>query len=158
MPQASHAPAAWLASAGRWPIIMDMAENYPAMIADIWTDQRQGPFDVLVRNPGIVSAVERFILPRLSHVITVIEESRERLLQLGLPPNRVSVVSNTPSVNRLGPLRSRIPGDALRIVYLGLMEKHRGVSVVLDAVRVLKEGPMPIRVASPVGTIAMVAA
>ena len=61
------APAALAAIPGL-PVILDMAENYPAMIADIWTDRRSRPWDVLVRNPRIVSAVERFTLRRVQHV------------------------------------------------------------------------------------------
>lgn len=131
------APAAVLASRGKWPVVMDMAENYPAMMADIWTDGRAKPLDVLLRNPRIVSAVERRTLPQLDRIITVVEESSERVVRLGVPEDRVSVVSNTPSVNSVVALSPRTPGSPIRIVYLGLMEEHRGVGDLLDAARQL---------------------
>jgi glycosyltransferase involved in cell wall biosynthesis len=112
---------------------MDMAENYPAMMADIWTDGRAKALDGLVRNPRIVAAVERRTLPHLDHIITVVEESSQRVVRLGVPEDRVSVVSNTPSVNSVVALSSRLPGEPLRIVYLGLIEKHRGVEELLAA-------------------------
>jgi glycosyltransferase involved in cell wall biosynthesis len=131
------APAALLASRGRWPVVLDMAENYPAMIADIWTDGRAGPLDVLVRNPRIVAAVERFTVRHAAHILTVVEESKERVERLGVPAHRVSVVSNTPPISRVAPLAPRMSGEPLRIVYLGLIEKHRGVEELLLAAREL---------------------
>jgi glycosyltransferase involved in cell wall biosynthesis len=127
------APAAVLASRGTWPVVMDMAENYPAMMADIWTDGQAKPLDAVVRNPRIVAAVERRTLPHLDHIITVVEESSQRVVRLGVPEDRVSVVSNTPSVNTVVALSPRVPGSPMRIVYLGLMEEHRGVGEVLEA-------------------------
>ena len=128
------APAAVLASGGKWPVVMDMAENYPAMMADIWTDGRAKPLDVLLRNPRIVAAVERRTLRHLAHIITVVEESSQRVVRLGVPEDRVSVVSNTPPTGSVVVAPSpRAPGEPLRIVYLGLMEKHRGVEELLAA-------------------------
>jgi hypothetical protein len=37
------------------PVVLDMAENYPAMIRDIWTSRKNKLHDVLVRNPSIVA-------------------------------------------------------------------------------------------------------
>jgi len=131
------APTALHASSGRIPVILDMAENYPAMIADIWTDGRPRVLDVLVRNPRIVAAVERYSLHRVAHTLTVVEESSARVAALGVPTDRVTVVSNTPAKDRVVPLVRRSPGEPLRIVYLGLMEKHRGIADLLLAAQSL---------------------
>jgi len=132
------APAALLASRGQWPVVLDMAENYPAMMADIWTDGRAKLLDLLVRNPKIVAAVERRTLPHAAHIITVVEESSDRVVRLGVPEERVSVVSNTPPVNSVVALGTRTPDEPLRIVYLGLMEEHRGVGELLVAAHELE--------------------
>lgn len=123
---------ALMAARGR-PVMLDMAENYPAMIRDIWTDRRQGPFDVLLRNPSLVSAVERRVIGRVDHILTVVEESSDRLVNLGVPRDRTSVVSNTPPKARITAPVPRNPADPLRLIYLGLMERHRGIATVLDA-------------------------
>lgn len=123
------------------PVVLDMAENYPAMIRDIWLGGRQGPLDFLVRNPKLVSMVEKRTLPAMDHVIVVVEESGARIEKLGVSPDRITVVSNTP-------LESRIPEhpvdvddstDTLRMVYLGLLEKPRGIETVLDGVALLRD-------------------
>jgi glycosyltransferase involved in cell wall biosynthesis len=139
------APTSLMASGGRRPVIMDMAENYPAMIADIWTDGRQGTLDAVVRNPRLVAAVERWAVRRMAHILTVVEESRDRVINLGVPADRVSVVSNTPPTSRMAALPPRLPTDPLAIVYLGLMEHHRGVGVVLEAAQLLANAGVSFR-------------
>jgi glycosyltransferase involved in cell wall biosynthesis len=137
------APTALLAAGGHRPVILDMAENYPAMIRDIWTDRRQRPFDVLVRNPALVSGLERMVIGRVSHVLTVVEESSDRLVALGTPRERTSVVSNTPPKARVTAPLPRVAGEPLQIIYLGLMEKHRGIASVLDASARLTQSGVP---------------
>jgi glycosyltransferase involved in cell wall biosynthesis len=110
-----------------------MAENYPAMIRDIWTDRRQGHLDVLVRNPAIVALVEAWVIRRVDHILTVVEESSQRLERLGVSPERMTVVSNTPPLERAGRATPRLPNSPLRVIYLGLMEGHRGIGCVLSA-------------------------
>lgn len=121
------------------PVVLDMAENYPAMIRELWLTGTTKPFDSLVRNPHMVAAVERWVLPRVDHVLVVVEESRERLLQLGVSPERVTVVSNTPPRARALVERTKRGSDSpqLRLIYVGLMERSRGIETVLDAVRLL---------------------
>ena len=126
------------------PVVLDMAENYPAMIRDIWIAGRWKVGDVLVRNPFLVSMVERACLPRVDHTLVVVEESKERLVDMGVPADKVSVVSNTPPRERALEKAVQEPGDGrVRLVYLGLMEIPRGVGDVLDAMAILKNGGAP---------------
>src|SRR5688572_16057178 len=60
------------------PVILDMAENYPAMLRDVNRFERFRPQNVLVRNPWLASMVERLALRLVDHVFVVIEEARDR--------------------------------------------------------------------------------
>lgn len=132
------APVALFAARGRTPVILDMAENYPAMIHDVWADGRARASDILVRNPHLARMVERFVVKRVRHVVVVVEESKDRVAALGVPEGRISVVSNTPSRERVTRGGVASSTGRLRAVYLGLMERHRGVGTVLEAVAALK--------------------
>ncbi len=125
----------------RVPVVLDMAENYPAMMRKNFEAGRQGPFDYLVRNPRVVAAVERYCLPRVARVLTVVEESAARVERLGVPASRVSVISNTPPCARLedAPAPARVAGSPLRLVYMGLLEVPRGVAEMLDAIALLRQ-------------------
>lgn len=142
--------AIWIGARHDVPVVLDMAENYPEMIRDVWRAGRQKPWDLAVRNPRLVTAVERYCLARVDHVLVVVEESGERIHALGMPEERISVVSNTPPRARAGEA-SEAAGDwetngRLELVYLGLMEIPRGVHLAIEAVAQLKEdgaGPAP---------------
>ena len=126
--------AIWVGRGAHVPVVLDMAENYPAMIRDVWRTGRAGVLDVLVRNPSIIAKVERFVLPRVDHVVTVVEESSDRVERMGVPRERISCVSNTPPAARAEVPTVRRTGGPLKLTYLGLMEMPRGILDVLEAV------------------------
>lgn len=129
------------------PVVLDMAENYPAMLRQTWDAGRRRPWDVLVRNPSLAAAVERWCLPRVDRVIVVVDESAERLVRAGVRPERIDVVSNTPPRSRaLRPAPRRADaGGPLTLAYVGLMEVPRGIRALLDAVAGLRRGGVDVR-------------
>jgi glycosyltransferase involved in cell wall biosynthesis len=118
------------------PVVLDMAENYPAMIRGRWNFGVQRRIDVLLRNPTAAAVVERWVLKRVDHVLVVVEESRDRLEGLGVEGDRITVVGNTPPLSRLEELapRAHEEGGPLELIYLGLLEAPRGIGVLIDAV------------------------
>lgn len=122
------------------PIILDMAENYPAMMRDVWTAGRHRPLDAVVRNPRFVAMVERYCVARVAHVLTVVEESSARVARLGVPPERITVVSNTPPRARVASgTRAPTNDEGITVVYLGLLEVPRGVGEAIEAMALLRE-------------------
>lgn len=140
--------ALWVARRLGLPVVLDMAENYPAMIRDNWRTGRAKALDILVRNPALIARVERYVLPRMDHVITVVEESSDRVEALGVPRDRITCVSNRPPAARVRETTPRVQDAAgsVRFTYLGLMEMPRGIVDVLDAAAVLEREAMPIQV------------
>ena len=129
------------------PVVLDLAENYPAMIQAVWDHGRQRPWDWLVRNPRAARAVERWVVRRVDHTIVVVEESRDRLVELGVDPDRITVSLNTPLGERI-PARVEpvTPGLPLRLVYIGLLEAPRGLSVVLRALARCRDEDVPVQI------------
>ncbi len=130
------------------PVVLDMAENYPAMIRDVWRAGRHRPWDHLVRNPAAVAAVERVCVPRLDRILVVIEESADRLRALGADPARIRIVRNTPPRTRAagsGRRQAPDPDRPLEVVYLGLMEIPRGIGDLLRAVAALRDRSVEVR-------------
>lgn len=130
------------------PIMMDMAENYPAMLRDTWRYRGPRPMDYLIRNPAVLKLVEKTILPRLDGVIVVSERSRDRVIRVGVEPARTWVVSNTPRLD------SRYPGglpavekgirslSEFIVLYVGGLEESRGLEIVVRALpRIMKRIP-----------------
>lgn len=151
--------ACWVASRRGLPVVLDMAENYGAMIRDLWQTGATRIGDALIRNPHAVDAIERWVLDRVDHTVVVVEESRDRLRRLGVPAEHVSVVSNTPSLDRLDRFRQltqsrakrpvdsppELAGAPLRVGYLGVMEVARGVGELIEAIALAKRAGAPMR-------------
>src|SRR5206468_990775 len=122
-------PMAWCAGLlTGTPVVMDMAENYPAMIQDTWTFRGPRPADYVCRNPVLLRNMERWLLPRLDGILVVSEPSAERVRALSGRRTPVAIVRNTP---RLEPLTEhcthpliellRTRAD-LTLLYVGGME------------------------------------
>ena len=126
------------------PVVLDMAENYPAMIRDLWTRQGFSVVDFLVRNPALVRLVERIALGLCDHIVVVVEESRDRIAALGIPASNVSLVTNTPKPERS--LETSVPTNkparrddaSLVLVYVGQLEWPRGIETAIRAMAVLR--------------------
>jgi glycosyltransferase involved in cell wall biosynthesis len=133
------------------PVVLDMAENYAAMIRDLWDTRATRFGDSLIRNPKAVEAVERWTLERVAHTIVVVEESRDRLIRdSGGDPAKITVVGNTPGLDRLqSPPAARAAtngaGAPLHVVYLGILEHARGVGTAIDAVARCRDRGVPVR-------------
>lgn len=128
------------------PVMLDMAENYPAMAQSIFNTGVAKPVDRLVRNPAAVRTIEKWVLKRIDHVLVVVEESADRLAALDLDLEKITVVSNTPPLSRIAvePPRTNNTGP-LHMVYLGILEAPRGLSTVLEALRIVRTNGLDIR-------------
>jgi glycosyltransferase involved in cell wall biosynthesis len=116
-------------------VILDMAECYPEMLRCAWQFEKFRPANLVARNPKVADWIERFVLKRVQHTFVMIEESKDRLLAKHVPPENVSIVSNTPDLSRFTnePAASK-EADCFELVYVGLLNPSRGVDTVLRAV------------------------
>lgn len=151
------AAAASLAHRRGVPVVLDIAENYPALLA-IWRRQegrRRALVNGVVRNIALARRVERAGVRAADAVTVVVPEHVERIRGLGA--REVVVVENTPVLSQL--LDGVASGGAgstsaapLHVVYTGEIHLYRGIDTVIDAVALLADrGGPPLRV-SLVGT------
>jgi glycosyltransferase involved in cell wall biosynthesis len=130
-------------SAGRrlgLPVVADLHENYPAGLQVWYTNALK---KATIYNYGRWARYERTILRRVDAVIVVIEEARDRLVKLGVPPEKICVVPNTVSAQT-----GAIPVDArvleryrglFVISYIGNFAPHRGLDTVVRALPLARE-------------------
>jgi glycosyltransferase involved in cell wall biosynthesis len=129
------------------PVVLDMAENYPAMLRSRRATGRVKPWDAVMRNPRLAQLIERWVVARVDAILVVVEESRDRLMAMGVPQERIALVSNTPPVARLDARpATHEPGGPLRVVYLGRVEEQRGIGTLLDAAAQLRAEGFPVDV------------
>lgn len=124
------------------PVALDIAEHYPGLLADLYNahDFRTG--NLLVRNPWLATVLERETLPRADAVLVVVDEMRDRLIAMGVRPERITVVSNTPTSERIAMMATKTRpgrGPVPRLVYLGKIERSRGIHVVIEALAIVRQ-------------------
>jgi glycosyltransferase involved in cell wall biosynthesis len=128
------------------PVIMDMAENYPAMIKDSWTYGKMSTLDYLIRNSSLLRIMERWLLPRLHGILVVSEASRSRVKQLmNDKQTPIWVIGNTPVLDSASRLDNHPLIDILKrhngliLVYVGGLEEGRGLDIAIRALSIVKE-------------------
>jgi glycosyltransferase involved in cell wall biosynthesis len=130
------------------PIVLDMAENWPAAMR-VWDTPG---WLKAADAPDLAAQVERAIVPCFDHVLVVCEEQQERLVgELGVRPKRISLVRNTSpaGTHRVNPQERQGAGieppkgdlcAAVSLVYVGTIDAHRGLGTCIRAL------PMILRV------------
>jgi glycosyltransferase involved in cell wall biosynthesis len=128
---------AWTCAAGRLPLLFDQHENFPAMMA---TEHRRGALHRTWVRVGGYQQWERVALRLATHVIVVCDEQRDRLIDLGVERQRITIVGNTPDLGEweamhLGSVpRFETWSPADRVVfYSGILEPTRGLRHVIAA-------------------------
>jgi glycosyltransferase involved in cell wall biosynthesis len=135
------APAAWVvARAFGIPVVMDMWENYPEALKGWAKDNWKTRW---FKNPAMARAVERWIVPRMDHVIVVVEEQRDRLIADGVDASRISVITNAVDPELFSnPIPAKVtPLDeagTYKLVYVGFITVERGLEDIVRAIALLR--------------------
>jgi len=117
------------------PTIFDMAENYPALWQEVTFGSKFNMFNYILKNPIIGRYLEKYCVSAVDHILAVVAEAKQHLIQLGVDEKKISIVSNTPQINnnnRRGSFQTK-EGWAGKFVllYQGYVNEARGLEVVL---------------------------
>lgn len=128
--------ASWVAKRHNIPCILDMAECYPELLRCIWTFEKKRFSNIFLRNPLLADAVESYALSRMDRIWVMIEESRDRLIEKGIDPSRIDIISNTPVISRFNQSAEtpRAADAPLNMIYVGLLNPSRGLDTALHGV------------------------
>ncbi|MBQ1783465.1 MAG: glycosyltransferase family 4 protein [Gammaproteobacteria bacterium] len=122
-------------------VIFDMAECYPLMYESYAQFRQQSIGEKMLKSSYLAARAERFSLNRCDHVWVMIEESRDRLLEMGLNGEKISIVSNTPLLPA-NLVRKIHHGCELRIAYVGFLTPLRGLDYLIEAIGVFVNHPL----------------
>jgi glycosyltransferase involved in cell wall biosynthesis len=124
-------------------LVIDLHENWPALIK---TAAHTQTFlgRMLSSNSQWIN-YEKEMLPEADLVITIIEEARERVINLGVNPVKTCMVSNTINFENLSINAKTRNDDSFVIFYGGAINRHRGLQFVLDAIKITCEKNIDIR-------------
>jgi glycosyltransferase involved in cell wall biosynthesis len=127
------------------PLLLDLHEAMPEFFR-VRFPRASGR----LAHAGLV-AQERASIAVSDAVLTVNDALKERLVGLGVPPDKVTVVLNSPSLARFDasayPARAFAEDGVVRLVYAGALSPVYELDVVLEAVRRIGElrPELPVR-------------
>jgi len=121
------------------PVVADLHENYPAALQEWYGSPLK---KATIHNFRRWTRYEGRVLSKASHILVVVDESKELLLEHGLPEDKISIVPNVSSPDFLNlpvdeRILSRLAGRFV-ISYIGGFGPHRGVDTAIRAMRMLK--------------------
>lgn len=124
------------------PVVLDMAENYPAMLEDQRLYTPSSALGRMFRHPSLARLIERVSFPLMSHIVVVVDQSRDRLKAAGVLGQRLTVVTNTPRIDQWNAVQTTrmnpAPELGLHVVYLGNLDGSRGVDIAIKGIAQLK--------------------
>jgi glycosyltransferase involved in cell wall biosynthesis len=128
------------------PVVADLHENYPAGLQVWYTNPLK---KATIYSYGRWARYEREALREADAVIVVIEEARDRLVDLGIDPGKIAVVPNTVTVQSGEiPVDPEIVGryrGRFVVSYIGGFAPHRGLDTVVRAVPIARRGVPDLR-------------
>ncbi len=126
--------AAKLARKYRLPIVMDMAENYPAAMKE-WKKYNSSLFSrFLVRELKLPEIVEKRSVPLMDGVIVVCDEQIERLAATyGYPRDKTTVVHNVPLKKLFENAKAKKPSSPLVFGHHGYATAEKSLVNFLKA-------------------------
>ena len=113
-------------------LVLDLHENWPAYLAiSKHTNTLLGK---LVSPIFMWRAYEKKVLKSADAVIVVVDEARERLTNLGIPKEKIHVVSNTINLSEVKLSSHQNHGNDIILYYAGGINYHRGLQQVIKAI------------------------
>jgi glycosyltransferase involved in cell wall biosynthesis len=124
------------------PVHYDLADIYPVWFA---SNRPNHPLKRLLYSPTAAAWLERWVFDRAATVFVVSQESLDRCVSLGVPPERVVLVGNTPA--NLEDFRKRYPmpseladwANSHVVLFVGNLLADRGLDFAIEAVADIRD-------------------
>ena len=127
----------------RAKLVIDLHENYPALIKN--APHTQTFLGKILSSNKQWTEYEQTVLSKADGIITVIEEARDRIINLGINPEKISIVSNTIDFENISIKTRKTGTEGFTIFYGGTINRHRGLQIVLEAIKILKDRNIRIK-------------
>jgi glycosyltransferase involved in cell wall biosynthesis len=112
-------------------------------IQDLWPDSVDASGMASARTIRILDRICRFVYRRADHLIVQAAGMREKLIERGVPPVKISRIYNwasyRPDVDGARPKRPGYFADAINVVYGGNLGQAQALDYVIDAVELARK-------------------
>lgn len=122
------------------PIVFDMHENYPEALKAF---QKKGVINFIFKNYRAARYLEKICIRFSDKIITVVKENSERLINQGVEPSKIYLVSNTVDLETFNntscdeKIIDKYKNNII-LLYSGYVTPERGLDVVVKGINFLK--------------------
>ena len=124
-------------------LVIDLHENWPGLLKNA-THTQTFPGRIISSN-NQWKKYEIKMLKEADLVITVVNEARDRVASLGISAKKLYVVSNSVNTDAIPVFERTREDNEFVIFYGGGLNRHRGIQVVLEAIKILKDRDVKIK-------------
>jgi glycosyltransferase involved in cell wall biosynthesis len=125
------------------PLVIDLHENWPGLLK--YAPHAQTIIGRLVSSNEQWTQYEKDMLQKADLVLTVVEEARDRIASLGIGNEKLCIVSNTLNTDTIQSHDRKRADNDFVLFYGGGLNRHRGLQIVLNAIKILKDRNIKIR-------------
>jgi glycosyltransferase involved in cell wall biosynthesis len=123
-------------------LIIDLHENWPALLN---VSSHANTFmGKILSSEKQWRSYEKSCTMAADRIITVVAEMRERISLLGVPPNKIIVLENTPEYRTNIELKYNRDKRFFTLVYIGGISFHRGLQYIIKGISLLVP-ELPVR-------------
>lgn len=116
------------------PVIMDMAENYPAAMREFKLYNSNFIKRFVMHNLKLPLRIERSAVKQMDGIITVCSEQKMRLITMyGFPPDNLAVVHNTPPKSAEKPPERNFEKEILTLGHHGYLSAEKSLMKFVEA-------------------------
>jgi glycosyltransferase involved in cell wall biosynthesis len=118
------------------PVVLDIHDLTPELFECKWNDKKHS---VLIK---IVRFVEKISCRFSTKIITVTEICKEYLVKRGVPPEKITLILNTPDqkIFKFDPDREfKVINSGAKLIYHGTIAHRMGIHTAVEAVKFLNE-------------------
>jgi len=113
---------------------LDLHENWPALLRV--ATHTQSFFGKFLSKNSQWESYEKKYCQLADNVVVVVEEARDRLINLGIDKNKIVIVSNTLNLNDFEIPQASPDREYITLLYAGGINKHRGLQYVIKGIKV----------------------
>ena len=121
------------------PVIIDMAENYPAALISYQNPKYKF---FLFGNALLPRLYEKIVVNLINHIIVVAKSQENRLAKMGVRREKITIATNTPDnieASSTAPRYFEIKTFEPTLLYVGKVDIHRGIETLIRAIAQLRK-------------------
>ncbi|HOF22029.1 MAG TPA: glycosyltransferase family 4 protein [Bacteroidales bacterium] len=128
--------------AGNVKFVLDLHENWPGLLRN--AQHTRTLAGRLASSDKQWVRYEKDMVQEADMVITVVEEAGDRVAALTDRPEKIYIVSNTIDTENISFYERQGKNREFTLFYGGAINKHRGLQIVIQAIKILKDRNVPV--------------